>query len=150
MRSLFVALTLALAAVAGCSSDQRRAEPTVTEAAAQLRQAAQRLYSERLGGGAPKVSSDATHDLPCGDGRARRAYAATIRSPGFSERASAFNFSIALVDEIGSGWARESTAGSSDTVRAVGAGGHARLSVRTSPDGTSYAITGQTDCLPAR
>jgi hypothetical protein len=122
-------------------------EPTVTQAGDQLQQAAQRLYAQRLGRGTPTVSNGATIDQPCTDRRARRVYTATIASAGFQEQDPAFNFSIALMSKLGPGWQRQSTRNSSDTVSAVGVDGHARLSVRTSQDGKSYTVSGQTDCL---
>jgi hypothetical protein len=122
-------------------------EPTVTQAGDQLQQAVQRLYTQGLGRGTPTVSNDATSDQPCDDRQARRVYAATIASAGFQEQDPAFDFSIALMDDVGPGWERQSTRNSSDTVSAVGVDGHARLSVRTSQDGGSYTISGETDCL---
>jgi hypothetical protein len=44
----------------------------------------------------------------------------------------------------------QSTRDSDDTATSVGAGGRARISVNTSADGQTYAILGETDCLPTR
>ncbi|SRR6266540_2862763 len=144
MRSLLVALALAIVAVGGCSDGER--EPTVAEAGEQLRQAVQRVYDNRLGSGAPKVSSDATTDRPCGDDRARRAYAATIPSRGFKDPDLAFEYAIGVVDRF-SGWNLDLPRDAQSTVSAVGLGGHARFSVMTSADGATYTVSGETDCL---
>jgi hypothetical protein len=140
------AVALLLVAVAGCSHDRR--EPTVTQAGDQLRQAVQRVYDNRLGAGAPRVSSDATADQPCGDGRARRVYAATVPSRGFKARDLAFEYSIGVVDRF-SGWKLDLARDARDTVGAVAGDGHARLSVTTSADGSTYTVSGRTDCLPS-
>jgi hypothetical protein len=145
-RAAAAALPLVLlGALAACSGKD---EPTVAGAGAQLQQAAQRLYANQLGGGEPAVTSDAGTDQACGDGRAKRVYAATLQSRRFSDRPTAFDYAVGVVGDIGSGWERQSTKDSSDTVTSVGAGGHARLSVVTSADGRSYSVSGETDCLP--
>jgi hypothetical protein len=145
-RVVAVALPLALlVALAACSGKD---EPTVAEAGTQLQQAVQRLYAKQLGRGEPRVSSDAGADQACGDGRAKRVYAATVRTRGFSDRPTAFDYAVGLMDDLGSGWERQSTKDSNDTVTSVGADGHARLSVITRQDGTSYSVAGETDCLP--
>lgn len=145
-RAATAALTLALlGALAACSGKD---EPTAAEAGTQLQQAVQRLYAKQLGRGEPSVSSDAAADQACGEGRAKRVYAATVRTRGFSDRPTAFDYAVGVIDDIGSGWERQSTENSSDTVTSVGVDGHARLSVTTSQDGQSYSVAGSTDCLP--
>lgn len=145
-RAVAAALPLALlGALSACSGKD---EPTVSEAGTQLQQAAQRLYAKQLGRGEPSVTSDAGTDRACGGGRAKRVYAATVASRGSPDRPTAFDYAVGVVDDIGSGWERQSTKSSSDTVTSVGVDGHARLSVITSPDGRSYSVTGETDCLP--
>jgi len=143
-----LAVELAVALVA-CSGKDDSAEPTtVAEAGAQLQQAVQRLYDEQLGRGTPVVPDDAGTDQACGEGRAKRVYSAIVDTRGFEDRPSAFAYAVAVVGKIGSGWERQSTRDSNDTVTSVGAGGHARISVNTSADGKTYAILGETDCLP--
>ncbi len=141
-----LAVALLIVAVAGCSGERR--EPTAAEAGDQLRQAVQRVYDNRLGSGAPKVSSDAAADRPCGDGRARRVYAATVPSRGFKAQDLAFEYSIGVVDRF-SGWKLDLARDARDTVSAVAVDGHARFSVETSADGSTYTVSGQTDCLPS-
>lgn len=144
-----VALPLALAvALASCSGGKD--EPTAAEAGGQLQQAVRILYDNQLIRGAPSVTSDAGSDQACGDGRAKRVYAATASSRGFSDQASAFDFAVTAMRDLGQGWERQSTENSSDTVTSVGADGHARISVTVSQDGTTYSVSGQTDCLPAK
>ena len=121
---------------------------TVAEAGTQLQQAVQRLYARQLGRGNPNVSSDAGTDQACGEGRARRVYAATVRTRGFHDRPAALDYAVAVIDDLGEGWERQSTKASNDTVTSAGADGHARLSVTASQDGTSYSVAGETDCLP--
>jgi hypothetical protein len=146
-RAAVVALPLVLlAGLAACSSG--RDEPTVAEAGTQLQQAVQRLYARQLGRGNPNVSSDAGTDQACGEGRARRVYAATVRTRGFHDRPAALDYAVAVIDDLGEGWERQSTKASNDTVTSAGADGHARLSVTASQDGTSYSVAGETDCLP--
>jgi hypothetical protein len=142
------ALPLALAATLAACSGKGKDEPTAADAGAQLQQAVRTLYNNQLIRGAPSVTSDAGSDQPCGEGKARRVYAATAPSRGFSDRASAFDYAVNAMRDIGHGWERQSTASSSDTVTSVGVDGHARISVVTSQDGKSYTISGQTDCLP--
>jgi hypothetical protein len=145
-RAAAAALSLALlTTLAACSGDD---EPTVAEAGAQLQQAVQRLYAKQLGRGKPSVSNDAGTDQACGDGRARRVYAATVPTRGFHDRPTAFDYAVGVIGDIGSGWERQSTKDSNDTVTSVGADGHARLSVITSQNGGSYSVAGETDCLP--
>jgi hypothetical protein len=139
-------LSLALlGALTACSGKD---EPTSAEAGSQLQQAVQRLYAKQLGRGQPTVTSDAGTDQACGDGRAKRVYSATVPTRGFSDRPTAFDYAVGVIEDIGSGWERQSTKGSSDTVTSVGVDGHARLSVTTSQDGHTYTVAGQTDCLP--
>jgi hypothetical protein len=146
-RAAAAALPLALlVALSACSGED---EPTVAEAGGQLQQAVQRLYAKQLGRGDPSVSNDAGADQACGDGRAKRVYAATVPTRGFSDRPTAFDYAVGLMDDLGSGWERQSTKDSNDTVTSVGVEGHARLSVVTSQDGASYSVAGETDCLPA-
>ena len=135
-----------LIGLAGCSSGKD--EPNVADAGAQLQRGAQRLYDAHLGRGQPTVSNDATADQACGDKRARRVYAAKVATRGFNDRTLAFDYAVGVLDNLGGGWERQSTKGSNDTVTTVGAGGHARISVITAADGTSYTIAGETDCLP--
>jgi hypothetical protein len=144
-RAAAAALPFALlGALAACSG---RDEPTVAEAGTQLQQAVQRLYAKQLGRDTPSVSSDAGTDQACGEGRAKRVYAATVQTRGFSDRAAAFDYAVGVIGDIGSGWERQSTKDSDDTVTSVGADGHARLSVITSQDGRKYSVAGETDCL---
>lgn len=146
-RAVGVALPLALlAGLAACSSGKD--EPTVAEAGTQLQQAVQRLYAKQLGRGNPSVSSDAGTDQACGEGRAKRVYAATVQTRGFHDRPTALDYAVGVIDDLGEGWERQSTKASNDTVTSVGADGHARLSVTTSQDGSSYSVAGETDCLP--
>jgi hypothetical protein len=146
-RAAAAALALALAtALAACSGGKD--EPAAADAGSQLQQAVRILYDNQLIRGAPSVSSDAGSDQACGDGKAKRVYAATAPSRGFTDRASAFNYAVTAMRDIGHGWERQSTANSSDTVTSVGVDGHARISVTASQDGRSYSISGQTDCLP--
>jgi hypothetical protein len=145
-RAAATALSVALlGALGACSGND---EPTVAEAGTQLQQAVQRLYASQLGRGEPTVASDAGTDQACGEGRARRVYAATVPTRGFSDRPTAFDYAVEVIDDIGSGWERQSTRSSNDTVTSVGVDGHARLSVTTSQDGRSYPVAGETDCLP--
>lgn len=140
------ALPLALlTALTACSGNK---EPTVAEAGTQLQQAVQRLYAKPLGRDDPSVSNDAAGDQACGDGRARRVYAATVPTRGYRDRPTAFDYAVGVMRDLGSRWERQSTKNSSDTVTSVGADGHARLSVITSQDGTRYSVAGETDCLP--
>jgi hypothetical protein len=148
-RAAGAALPLALAAaLAACSGGKD--EPTAAEAGGQLQQAVRILYDNQLIRGAPSVTSDAGSDQACGDGKAKRVYAASAPSRGFSDRASAFNYAVTAMRDVGKGWERQSTANSSDTVTAVGVDGHAKISVTASQDGKTYSISGQTDCLPTR
>jgi hypothetical protein len=142
------AAALSLVVLAGLTACSGKDEPTVAEAGAQLQQAVQRLYDKQLGRGDPSVSSDAGANQACGDGRAKRVYAATVRTRGFSDRPAAFDYAVGVIEDIGSGWERQSTRNSSDTVTSAGVDGHARLSVTTSQDGKSYSVAGETDCLP--
>jgi hypothetical protein len=139
------ALPLALlGSLTACSGKD---QPTVAEAGTQLQHAVQRLYAKQLGRGQPLVSSDARTDLECGNGRAKRVYAATVQTRGFGDRAAAFDYAVGVVGDIGSGWERQSTRDSDDTVTSIGVDGHARLSVITSQDGRNYSVAGETDCL---
>jgi hypothetical protein len=147
-RATVTALPLALAATLAACSGKGEDQPTAADAGAQLQQAVRTLYNNQLIRGAPSVTSDAGSDQPCGEGKARRVYAATAPSRGFSDRASAFNYAVNVMRDIGHGWERQSTANSSDTVTSVAVDGHARISVVTSQDGKRYTISGQTDCLP--
>jgi hypothetical protein len=140
------ALFVGLAGLAGCSSGKD--EPTVADAGGQLQRGVQRLYDAELGRGQPTVSNDANANQSCGDKRAKRVYSATVPSRGFNDRALAFDYAVGVLDDLGGGWERQSTNGSKDTVTTTGAGGHARISVITAADGTSYTISGETDCLP--
>lgn len=146
-RAAAAALPLALlTALAACSSGKD--EPTAAEAGTQLQQAVQRLYDKQLGRGDPSVTSDVGTDQACGDGHAKRVYAASVPTRGFSDRATAFDYAVGVIGDIGAGWERQSTKDSNDTVTSVGADGHARLSVITSQNGASYQVAGETDCLP--
>lgn len=131
-RAVVVALPLALlAGLAACSSGKD--EPTVAEAGTQLQQAVQRLYGKQLGRGDPAVSNDAGTDQGCGEGRAKCVYAATVRTRGFHDRPTAFDYAVGVVGDVGGGWERQSTKDSNDTVTVVGADGHARLFGRHQP-----------------
>jgi len=145
--SIVVAAAL-LVGLPGCSSGTD--EPKVADAGGQLHRGVQRLYDAQLGRGQPTVSNDANANQACGDDRARRVYAATVPTRGFNDRTLAFDYAVGVLDHLGGGWERQSTEGSNDTVTTIGAGGHARISVITAADGTSYTISGETDCLPVK
>jgi hypothetical protein len=143
-----VVVAALLISLAGCSSAED--EPKVADAGGQLQRGVQRLYDAQLGRGQPTVSNDANANQACGDERARRVYAATVSTRGFNDRTLAFDYAVGVLDHLGGGWERQSTKDSNDTVTTVGAGGHARISVITAADGTSYTVSGETDCLPVK
>jgi hypothetical protein len=109
----------------------------------------QRVYDNRLGAGAPQLSSDATADRPCGGERARRVYAAAIPSRGFKDQDLAFEYAIGVVDRF-SRWKLDLDRDARGVVSAVGPDGHARLIVSTSAGGATYTVSGETDCLRTR
>ncbi len=143
-----VVVAALLIGLAGCSSAED--EPKVADAGGQLQRGVQRLYDAQLGRGQPTVSNDANANQACGDERARRVYAATVSTRGFNDRTLAFDYAVGVLDHLGGGWERQSTKDSNDTVTTIGAGGHARISVITAADGTSYTVSGETDCLPLK
>jgi hypothetical protein len=111
-RAATTALPPALVATLAACSGKGKDEPTAADAGAQLQEAVRVLYDNQLIRGAPSVTSDAGSDHPCGEGKARRVYAATAPSRGFSDRASAFDYAVNAMRDLGHGWECQSTTSS--------------------------------------
>ncbi|MEV7966846.1 hypothetical protein AB0O34_12810 [Sphaerisporangium sp. NPDC088356] len=142
-RKFAILVLLAPLALTACTSDKG---PTAAQAGQTLKIHILQLLKERSAADV-KVTDAGGNDIPCGEGKAKRTFAATGRDSAGSSDPEALNTLLVGALSRVAKYEVVSAGAPGAPIRVVNSTTRTAL-VFNSPGNSLYVVTGQTECLP--